>query len=108
MAWMILAAVLLERLAVIGFVSFVERRRGKRWWVGVAEEQTAKRVCTACGGKSRIASPNNASLYRKAGNASYLKSLEPGQMSMRERGRLGGRPHRLTLADIAARDGTAD
>ena len=33
-----------------------------------------------------------------------MRSLQPGGLSMSERGRLGGRPKEVTLADLAAMD----
>lgn len=33
---------------------------------------------------------------------SYLRSLEPGRLSMSDRGRLGGRPKEYTLDDLMA------
>ena len=69
-------------------------------------QMTEKRIreivlCPLCGGKGRVASPDRIARARKGGNTTYLKSLEPGQMSMRERGRRGGRPrsYRLDEAD---------
>jgi len=57
-------------------------------------------ICPTCSGKGRILSESVRTRARQAGNASYLKSLQPGQLSMAERGRRGGRPRALTLADL--------
>ena len=59
-------------------------------------------VCSACGGSGRVTNQNWLSRSRKGGNRSYMKSLEPGALSMRDRGKLGGRPRLPTLADIEA------
>lgn len=60
-------------------------------------------ICPLCDGSGRVLSRAAASRARRGGNASYLKSLQPGQPSMQERGRKGGRPKALTLADLDAR-----
>ena len=57
-------------------------------------------LCPNCGGTGRSIKPSALDQLRKAGNASYLKSLEPGQLSYAERGRRGGRPPALTLEDL--------
>ena len=64
-------------------------------------------ICILCDGSGRTGAQDRHSRAVKAGNASYVKSLEPGQLSMRERGRKGGRPRRLTLADLVAWRDTA-
>lgn len=65
-------------------------------------------LCEHCGGGGRVQSKDAKARSRKGGNASYLRSLEPGQMSMRERGRRGGRPRQLTLAEIEALERAAN
>ncbi len=47
-------------------------------------------ICPHCGG--RMLTEKARADARKGGNASYLKSLEPGQLSMSERGKRGGNP----------------
>lgn len=42
---------------------------------------------------------DNLNGAKRRGYAAYQNSLQPGQMSMRERGKLGGRPKELTLAE---------
>jgi len=51
------------------------------------------RICSECGGRMVVRS--RTSRARKGGTISHLKSLEPGQMSMTERGKLGGRPRAM-------------
>ena len=65
----------------------------------------AEVCCPLCDGKGRILSQSTKSRSKKGGNAAYLKSLEPGQLSMSDRGRRGGRPRALTLASLGLRDG---
>ena len=47
-------------------------------------------LCPTCGGI--MLTEKAEADARKWGNASYLKSLEPGQMSMSQRGSRGGNP----------------
>ena len=61
-------------------------------------EHTA--VCPACNGRGTVNTKTPSSRARQGGVAAYLKSLQPGQMSMSERGKLGGRPPEPTLADL--------
>ena len=60
-------------------------------------------VCASCGGSGRVADQTMRSRGRKGGNVTYAKSLGPDQLSMGERGQLGGRPRRKTLAEKEAR-----
>jgi len=60
-------------------------------------------VCPICGGSGRVTSASRQAAARKGGNISFLRSTRPGAMSMRQRGRRGGRPRALTLADVEAR-----
>ena len=64
--------------------------------------------CPLCEGTGRILSQTVKARAKKGGNATFLKSLMPGQMSMSERGKKGGRPKALTLADLGLRDGVSD
>ena len=61
-------------------------------------------ICPMCDGKGRILSQSVKGRAVKAGNASYRKSLEPGQMSMSERGKLGGRPRAITIESLGLSD----
>ena len=56
--------------------------------------------CPMCDGSGRIVSRTVKARAVKGGNASYLKSLQPGQMSMSER---GGRPRLPTLQELLER-----
>ena len=62
--------------------------------------QKSELRCPLCDGKGRILSATRQATSRKGGNASYMKSLEPGELSMKERGRRGGRPRALRLEDL--------
>ena len=55
-------------------------------------------LCPHCHGTGRIMTDTSTARSRRGGNASYLGSLQPGGLSMSERGRLGGRPKEPTLA----------
>ena len=57
-------------------------------------------ICPTCGGKGRILTHSARARSRKGGNESYRRSLEPGALSMSERGQRGGRPRALTLEDL--------
>ena len=61
-------------------------------------------LCPSCEGKGRVTDQTLSARGRKGGNVAYLKSLEPGGMSMVERGRRGGRPRALTLMDLGGRE----
>lgn len=47
--------------------------------------------CPLCNGSGRLGSLSRKDAACKGGNTSYLRSKEPGQLTMRERGRMGGR-----------------
>lgn len=65
-------------------------------------QRDAGECCSNCGGSGRILGGTATSRARAGGNARYLNSLQPGEMSMAEMGRKGGRPTALTLKDLAA------
>lgn len=65
-------------------------------------------TCILCGGSGRMRDQDRHSRARKGGNASYMRSLQSGELSMKDRGRMGGRPKRRTLADLAARGDAAE
>ena len=72
-----------------------------------AAQQRYKResevCCPMCDGSGRILSRTVKTRALKGGNSSYLKSLQPGQMSMSERGKRGGRPRLPTLQELRER-----
>ena len=57
-------------------------------------------LCSTCQGTGRIPSSSVNSRAKHGGNASYLRSLGPGALSMSARGRRGGRPKEKTLAQL--------
>ena len=57
-------------------------------------------ICPTCRGTGRVSSKTMSTRGRKGGNAAYLKSLHNGELSMSARGKLGGRPRELTLAEL--------
>ena len=59
-------------------------------------------VCSECGSLKYTEAARTRS--RKGGQATYQKSLQKGEMSMSDRGKLGGRPRRLTLAELLGTD----
>jgi hypothetical protein len=63
--------------------------------------------CPFCGGTGCIINPSHRANCRKGGNQTVLNSRKPGALFMRERGKRGGRPRALTLADIEAMEGGA-
>lgn len=67
----------------------------------LAYQREAEHLCDACGGTGRIHLKTRTTRARKAGNTTYLRSLQPGVLSMSDRGKMGGRPRRLTLADVS-------
>ena len=50
-----------------------------------------------------MASPRWQGQARKGGIKSYLASLKRGNLSMKERGTLGGRPRALTIENLKER-----
>ena len=61
-------------------------------------------ICQCCGGSGLVVSEEVRARAIAGGNKSFLKSLKHGQLSMSERGKLGGRPQEPTLADLDAVD----
>ena len=61
-------------------------------------------LCAVCRGTGRTLSNSALAKARRGGNASFLSSLSPGQLSMSERGRQGGRPRELTLEGLKSMD----
>ena len=67
-------------------------------------QRDAVEICAACAGTGLAVSESESSRAKAGGNHSFVKSLQPGEMSMSERGRLGGRPKGPVLADLIGRD----
>lgn len=65
-------------------------------------QRESQQLCHTCGGSGRILTRNSKTRAQKGGNSSYLKSLTPGQQSMQDRGRKGGRPKEPTLKELLA------
>ena len=63
-------------------------------------DRESKRICPACNGSGRVTAESVGARARGGGNASYVKSLQPGQQSMTERGRRGGTPREASLSDL--------
>ena len=57
-------------------------------------------LCKVCKGTGRVLSRSVLARARRGGNVSYLASLDNEQLSMSERGRLGGRPRELSLDQV--------
>ena len=64
-------------------------------------------ICPMCSGSGIVASSSWHGRALKGGLKSYLASLKPGVLSMRERGKLGGRPRALTIENLNERRETA-
>lgn len=67
-------------------------------------ERDSTELCAVCQGTGRVLSKSAVAKAKRGGNASYQVSLMKGQLSMSERGKLGGRPRELALADLDAVD----
>ena len=78
------------------------QRKGRRRY-----RREAGALCAHCHGTGRVTTNTVMGRSRRGGNKSYLRSLEPGGLSMSERGRLGGRPREATLDNSAAMDRSA-
>jgi hypothetical protein len=61
-------------------------------------------LCPLCEGSGIVASSRWREKARKGGRKSYLVSLQPAHLSMRERGKRGGRPKALTVKKIERRE----
>ena len=59
-----------------------------------------REICPTCKGAGTTTTKDAISRSTKGGNASHRKSLEEGQLSMTERGRMGGAPTKFTIWDI--------
>jgi len=57
-------------------------------------------VCPLCKGAGLVTSDAWREKGRKGGVKSFLVSLQPGQLSMCERGKHGGRPRALRIEDL--------
>ena len=67
-------------------------------------QREALTLCPTCEGSGMVLSETVKERARKGGVHSYLKSLEPGQLSMSERGKKGGRPKEPFLSGLPAID----
>ena len=69
------------------------RRRRKEIDFGALGKRAAAKaeeLCDKCGGSGRLRSEDWIAKARRGGNTTYLRSQQPGQMSMSERGKRGG------------------
>ena len=76
-------------------MSDIHRTAGRR-----AYQKDGTAICPMCCGSGQVVSQDWRGRSRKGGNASYRRSLEPGAISMAQRGRQGGRPRALRLEDL--------
>ena len=60
--------------------------------------------CPTCVGTGVVVSEDVKAKARKGGVNSFLSSLQPGQLSMGERGAKGGRPKEPSLKDLVDSD----
>ena len=67
-------------------------------------KREAEEICPTCQGSGRVLNENAKAKARKGGNVGYLKSLEPGALSMAERGRKGGASKLPTIEDLTTRE----
>jgi len=61
-------------------------------------------VCSLCGGTGIVTSNLWREKARRGGVKSFLISLQTGRMSMRDRGKHGGRPRALRIEDLERRN----
>ena len=66
-------------------------------------ERDTHRRCPVCVGSGSLAAPSAHTRAVSGGRASHRISLNRGQQTMTDRGRMGGRPAELTLAELDAR-----
>ena len=59
-------------------------------------------ICLACGGSGLTTRDSITVRAKKGGRATYLSSTRPDRPSMSQRGRRGGRPREITLAEVLA------
>lgn len=59
-----------------------------------------KHLCPTCGGTGITTNSAASDRSKKAGNTTYLRSLQEGQLTMAERGKRGGAPRMWTIEDI--------
>ena len=59
-------------------------------------------LCGTCGGSGLVVSEDAKAKARVGGKKSYLRSLMKSELSMSERGQLGGRPKDVRLSDLDA------
>lgn len=74
-----------------------QREGGQQSWA-----KHGRDTCPLCGGV--IASDSWREKARRGGVKSFLISLQPGRLSMRDRGKYGGRPRALKIEDIERRE----
>ena len=67
-------------------------------------QREALECCPTCDGTGVVTSDVFKARSRRGGMHSYLKSLQPGQLSMAERGAKGGRPTEPTITDLIDSD----
>jgi hypothetical protein len=73
-----------------------QREGGRRSWA-----KHGRNICPLCG--NIVVSDSWRGRAYRGGLNSYLTSLQPGQSSMSERGKYGGRPRAVTINDIERR-----
>ena len=67
-------------------------------------ERESQVVCPSCQGSGRVLADAVTARARKGGNATFLASLQPGGISMSQRGQRGGRPPEPSIGDLVGRD----
>ena len=75
-----------------------QRQAGRHSWGKHGAE-----ACPLCEGTGLTTSNSWGERARKGGVRSFLTSLQPGQLSMCERGKHGGRPRALKIEDVERR-----
>ena len=67
-------------------------------------QQEATAICPHCKGSGLTVNRSVTARAKKGGNASYLKNLDPKELSMSERGRRGGPPPMPTIQELERDD----
>ena len=67
-------------------------------------ERDGHEICPHCDGSGLVVNANIIARARKGGLKSLLRSFQPGELSMSERGRRGGRPKEPTIDELIDRD----
>ena len=83
----------------VGYMTEAQRKAARARY-----QRHSLEICQCCGGSGLVVSEAVRARAKIGGNQSFVKSLRRGELSMSERGKLGGRPKGPTLVDLDAVD----